>query len=134
MAGYGGDILVEHDVTQDLYRQVHERERSLKAWWDYVRWKRFEARAVRRFRRVVTMSGKDARLLQGAATTVIAHCGANPLRANYDRQLENGTKPNLAKLTLARRIAATVLSMWKNQEVYDPDRHRPVTDTTPALS
>ena len=43
-------------------------------------------------------------------------------------------KPNLAKLTLARRIAGTVLSMWKNQEVYDPDRHRPVTDKTPALS
>jgi len=71
MAGYGGDILVEHDVTQDLYRQVYERERSLKAWWDYVRWKRFEARAVRRFRRVVTMSENDARLLQGAATLVI---------------------------------------------------------------
>jgi glycosyltransferase involved in cell wall biosynthesis len=71
MAPYGGDILVEHDVTQDLYRQVYERERSLKAWWDYVRWKRFEARAVRRFRRVVTMSEKDARLLKGAATTVI---------------------------------------------------------------
>ena len=68
LAPYGGDILVEHDVTQDLYRQVYERERSLKAWWDYVRWKRFETRAVRRFRRVVTMSEKDARLLPGAAT------------------------------------------------------------------
>ena len=71
MAPYGGDILVEHDVTQDLYRQVYERERSLKAWWDYVRWKRFESRAVRRFRRVVAMSEKDARLLTAAATRVI---------------------------------------------------------------
>jgi glycosyltransferase involved in cell wall biosynthesis len=71
LASYGGDILVEHDVTQDLYRQVYERERSLKAWWDYARWKRFESRAARRFRRAVTMSEKDARLLKGVATRVI---------------------------------------------------------------
>ena len=31
MAAYGGDILVEHDVTHDLYAQVFERERSLRA-------------------------------------------------------------------------------------------------------
>jgi glycosyltransferase involved in cell wall biosynthesis len=71
LASYGGDILVEHDVTQDLYRQVYERERSLKAWWDYARWRRFENRAARRFGRVVTMSEKDARLLKGVATRVI---------------------------------------------------------------
>jgi hypothetical protein len=34
-----------------------------------------------------------------------------------------GIKPPLARLTVARRIAATVLSMWKNQEVYDSTRH-----------
>ena len=61
-------------------------------------------------------------IFKGAATTVIAHCGANPLRANYDRQLENGTKPNLAKLTVARQIAAIVLAMWKTEEEYDPGR------------
>jgi transposase len=61
-------------------------------------------------------------IFKGAATTVIAHCGANPLRQGYDRQLENGTRPNLAKLTVARQIAAIVLAMWKTQEVYDPGR------------
>ena len=61
-------------------------------------------------------------VFKGAATTVIAHCGANPLRAGYDRQLANGTKPNLAKLTVARQIAAIVLAMWKTQEEYDPGR------------
>jgi hypothetical protein len=30
-----------------------------------------------------------------------------------------GTKPNLAKLTIARRIAAIVLRMWKDEEEYD---------------
>jgi glycosyltransferase involved in cell wall biosynthesis len=71
MAPYGGDILVEHDVTQDLYRQVYERTRTTPAWWNWVRWKRFESKAVRQFRRVVTMSEQDARLLPAATTCVI---------------------------------------------------------------
>lgn len=61
-------------------------------------------------------------IFKGAATTVVAHCGANPLREGYDRLLENGTKPNLAKLTVARQVAAIVLAMWKTQEEYDPGR------------
>ena len=35
-----------------------------------------------------------------------------------------GTKPNLAKLTIARKIAAIALSMWKSKEKYDPTKHR----------
>jgi len=63
-------------------------------------------------------------IFKGAATTAIAHSGSNsdPLRQSYDRQLENGTKPNLAKLTIARQIAAIVLAMWKEEEKYDPRR------------
>ncbi|MEZ4394278.1 MAG: hypothetical protein R3A48_24665 [Polyangiales bacterium] len=43
----------------------------------------------------------------------------HPLRAGYQRQIDGGTKPPLAKVTLARRLAATALSMWKTQEVFD---------------
>jgi transposase len=68
-------------------------------------------------------------IFKGAATTVIAHSGPNSLRAGYDRQLENGTKPNLAKLTVARQIAAIVLGMWKKETAYDPRRvHEPARD------
>jgi ribosomal protein S18 acetylase RimI-like enzyme/glycosyltransferase involved in cell wall biosynthesis len=63
LAKYGGDVLVEHDVTFDLHRQVRNRERSFSSWWNWWRWRRFEIRAVRRFRRVVVMSEKDAELL-----------------------------------------------------------------------
>jgi glycosyltransferase involved in cell wall biosynthesis len=63
MAEYPGDILVEHDVTWDLYRQIWDRERTLSTWWNYTRWRIFEDRAVKRFRRVVTMSEKDSALL-----------------------------------------------------------------------
>jgi transposase len=60
-------------------------------------------------------------IFKGAATTVLAQTD-HPLYADYQRRLQAGIKPNLAKLTLARQIAATVLAMWKRQEVYDPKR------------
>ena len=63
-------------------------------------------------------------IFKGAAMTVICSRGEQPLRADYDRLLANGTKPNLARLTLARKIAAIVLAMWKTQEGYDPEKHR----------
>ncbi len=62
-------------------------------------------------------------IFKGAATTVIAQMPNHPLCLDYHRRLQAGMKPNLAKLTLARQIAATVLSMWKHQEEYDPQRH-----------
>jgi len=72
LASYGGEILVEHDVTFDLFGQIAHRERSLGAWWDYYRWRRYETRAVHQFRRVVVMSPKDAALLSpGVSATAI---------------------------------------------------------------
>jgi hypothetical protein len=61
-------------------------------------------------------------VFKGAATTVIQQRGEEPLYLEYLRQLDGGTKPNLAKLTLARKIASISLSMWKNEEVYDPKK------------
>jgi len=71
MASYGGDVLVEHDVTFDLYRQIHERERTLSSWWNYTRWHRYERQAVAKFRKVVVMSDKDAELLRPADAVAI---------------------------------------------------------------
>jgi ribosomal protein S18 acetylase RimI-like enzyme len=71
LAPYGGDILVEHDVTWDLYAQVRARKKTVSAWWDWKRWKRFEDRAVRRFPWVVAMSDKDRKLLGVAHARVI---------------------------------------------------------------
>src|SRR5512147_174957 len=68
-------------------------------------------------------------VFKGAATTVIAQLTDDPLHTDYQRMLKSGIKPTMAKLTLARKIAATVLSMWKHQEVYDPKRHRPTPET-----
>jgi hypothetical protein len=59
-------------------------------------------------------------IFKGAATTVITQ-RKDPLYGRYQRLLEAGTKPNLAKLTLARKIAAITLRMWKDEEVYRPE-------------
>jgi len=67
-------------------------------------------------------------VFKGAATTVITKLPKHPLHEAYQRTLQAGTKPNLAKLTLARRIAAIVLAMWKHEEVYDSKRLMGVTD------
>jgi transposase len=63
-------------------------------------------------------------LFKGAATTVITQLGTEPLHQDYQRLIAAGTKPNLAKLTIARKLAAIVLSMWKSKEKYDPTKHR----------
>ena len=63
LAEYPGDILVEHDVTFDLFAQIAGRERTVAAAWDAFRWRRFESRALRRYRQVVVMSEKDSEMV-----------------------------------------------------------------------
>jgi hypothetical protein len=46
----------------------------------------------------------------------------HPLGQAYQRLLTT-TKPNLARLTIARRLAAAVFAMWKNGADYEPTRH-----------
>lgn len=92
------------------------------------RWIRAETRQTRGLTRKRNPLLKA--VFKGAATTVIGHLSKDPLCQAYQRSIESGRKPNLAKLTLARRIASTVLSMWKNQEGYDPKRHAVETEKT----
>ncbi len=63
-------------------------------------------------------------VFKGAALQVATRMTSHPLHADYQRLLDAGTKPNLARLTIARRIAAAVLAMWKHEEVYDPAKQR----------
>ena len=63
-------------------------------------------------------------IFKGAATTVITQLETEPLHQDYQRLIAAGTKPNLAKLTIARKLAAIALSMWKSKEKYDSTKHR----------
>jgi glycosyltransferase involved in cell wall biosynthesis len=80
LAEYGGEVLVEHDVTFDLFGQIARRERNLGAWWDYFRWRRFERRMVRKCPRVVVMSKKDAEMLGPGARTAVIENGVDLAR------------------------------------------------------
>jgi ribosomal-protein-alanine acetyltransferase len=76
LATYSGEILVEHDVTFDLYQQVAARAGTVAARWNAWRWRRFERAAVRRYRSVVVMSEKDRALL-GAPHAVVVPNGVD---------------------------------------------------------
>jgi len=59
-------------------------------------------------------------IFKGAATTASAKPG--PLRDLYLRMLERGAKPEMARLTLARKIAAITLTLWKKGENFDANK------------
>ncbi len=71
LAPYGGDILVEHDVTFELYRQIRDRTPGVAPRWNYFRWRRFENKWIARYRKVVVMSEQDRALLNRPNVSVI---------------------------------------------------------------
>ena len=98
---------------------------------DWVRtddggWIRSQVQQTRGLTRQHNRVLKD--IFKGAATTVVTLALKDPIYSDYQRLLEAGTKPNLAKLTLARKIAATVLAMWKKEELYTPEKVRASRD------
>jgi transposase len=67
-------------------------------------------------------------VFKGAATTVINQPRKDcPLSAHYANMLENKIDPDMAKLTLARQVAAVTLSLWKKGERYDPAKLKKTT-------
>lgn len=115
------------------------RFRATRQYWSYcgmavvtrstADWTRENGRWVRaRVPQTVGLTRRRQPLLKavfkGAAMTVITQMPDHPLHKKYEQMLAKGIKPNLAKLSLARQIAAIVLSMWKHQEAYDPDKHQ----------
>jgi hypothetical protein len=68
-------------------------------------------------------------IFKGAATTVITQKNKDAIYVGYRSMLDSGIKPSLAKLTLARKIAATVLRMWKDEEEYQPEKVQRPRDT-----
>jgi hypothetical protein len=59
-------------------------------------------------------------LFKGAATTASVRPG--PFQEFYQRSLTKGIKPTMARLTLARKIAAITLTLWKKGETFDAEK------------
>ncbi len=62
-------------------------------------------------------------IFKGAATR--ASCGVGPLHDFYVALLAKGMKPEMARLTLARKIAAIALTLWKKEERFDAEQLKP---------
>lgn len=73
-------------------------------------------------------------VFKGAAMTVTQKLPSTPLHADYQRLLSKGVKPNLAQLTIARKIAAITLAVWKKKTPYDPARRHSENLTTHSVA
>lgn len=58
-------------------------------------------------------------VFKGAAVTAIE---SEPFKKYYTRLIDNKMRPEMAQLTVARKISAIVLAIWKKGESFDPDR------------
>ena len=62
-------------------------------------------------------------IFKGAAMR--ASTAAGPLRDFYEALLAKGRKPTMARLTLARKIAAITLIVWKKEVRFDANYLKP---------
>lgn len=85
------------------------------------------ARSVRRRRRLVMTRGLNRNhnrvlkdVFKGAATAASVRSGA--FQEWYQGLLTRGMREELARVTLARKLAAITLRLWKHGERYDPTK------------
>ena len=84
---------------------------------------------LRRSRRPVATRGLNRnhnhllkRVFKTAATSA---CHNGPFQAAYEARVKRGMDPALARLTIARQIAAITLSLWKRGELFNVERMKP---------
>src|ERR1700741_534854 len=88
---------------------------------------RFVGRQRKRSKKAVTIRGLNKNhnhdlknIFKGAATRAAATAG--PLQNFYEARIANGMKPPMARLTLARKIAAITLLVWKKGVRFDAEQ------------
>lgn len=59
------------------------------------------------------------RVFKNAATSA---CHSGPFKAAYDVRVARGMAPSLARLTIARQLAAITLTIWKRGEYFSTER------------
>jgi len=81
---------------------------------------------LRRSRRPVATRGLNRnhnhllkRVFKMAATSA---CHSEPFQAGYEARRQQGMDPALARLTIARQLAAITLSLWKRGEKFKVER------------
>jgi len=84
------------------------------------------AGVLRRRRRPVATRGLNRnhnhllkRVFKTAATSA---CQSEPFKQHYERRLQQGMDPALARLSVARQLSAITLSLWKRGEKFQAER------------
>ena len=84
---------------------------------------RIEGEGIKRVAKASVARGLNANgnrrvkdVLKGAANTAVAR---EPMAAYYQRQIDRGVAPAVARVSVARKIAAVVLKVWKSGEPFD---------------
>src|SRR6266567_16650 len=119
--------------------QTPHRFRSKRQFWAYCGLAletrssadyRFEDGQLARAKKPVFIRGLNRNhnhdlknLFKSAATTASVIHG--PFREFYEGLLAKGMQPAMARLTLARKIAAITLSVWKKGESFDAEQLKP---------
>lgn len=103
MWAYSGFAIETHDSGEHRYVDGELRRAKKKA-------------SVRGLNRNYNRDLKN--LFKGAATHAAAQPG--PLQEFYNALLAKGIRPEMARLTLARKMAAITLTIWKKGVDFDP--------------
>lgn len=70
-------VLVEHDITLDLYRQLLAARESWETRQQSIRWERFERGLWRKVDCVVTVSPRDAAMVEGSRRVEVLENGVD---------------------------------------------------------
>jgi GT2 family glycosyltransferase/glycosyltransferase involved in cell wall biosynthesis len=122
MAQYAADvspvpaILVEHDVTIDLYRQLSRDSDDFDLRRETERWEKFEQAAWRSVDAVVVMSAKDAGIVQGAKRVAVLENGVDLER--FQPSLEAAESRRLLFLGSFAHLPNLLALEWFLDEVW----------------
>jgi transposase len=67
-------------------------------------------------------------VFKGAGLTAMAK--DKEFKQYYQQMIDKGIRPEMAQLTVARKIAAITLTVWKKGEKYDPERMNQAAQST----
>jgi len=115
--------------------QTPHRFRTKRQLWAYIGLAlrtytsgeyRFVGGQLKRSKKAVAIRGLNRNynhdlknIFKGAATWAASNSG--PFKNFYEGRVAQGMKPHMARLTLARKIAAITLLVWKKGVCFDPE-------------
>jgi transposase len=111
------------------------RFRTKRPFWTYsglavvthmsAEYEMSEGRVVRRKKPVATRGlnrNSNRRLKELFVSAAVGGRQSEPYRTYLEHRQEKGMRSEMARLSLARKIAAVALTIWKKGEVFDPQK------------